>query len=183
MAMFKQWDVNSNGALSLSEVDSAMRRLMGNTLGPKVLSNTLLRWDRAWKPVIMRAYNHCRNSNRFVKAKKNRNDDYVEVDEFRLLLVCIRQYFEMYVAFTRLDANEDKRIDLSEFKLALPTLLKWGITVPEDEAESTFKAIDENRGGFILFDEFIRWALERDLDLDDDDDFDAFDMEEGEKVY
>lgn len=35
----------------------------------------------------------------------------------------------------------------------------------------TFNEIDKNKGGFILFDEFVDWAIQKNLDLEDDDDF------------
>lgn len=35
----------------------------------------------------------------------------------------------------------------------------------------TFKEVDKNEGGFILFDEFADWAIQKNLDLEDDDDF------------
>jgi hypothetical protein len=39
----------------------------------------------------------------------------------------------------------------------------------EDPA-ATFKAIDADGGGMILFDEFAHWAIQNKLDLEDDDD-------------
>ena len=181
--MFEKWDLNSNGALSFTEVDSAMRIMIGEQMGGLLQNHAVMKWDKSWKPVIMRAYMHVKDTNKRWKAKNKRKDDYVEKDEFRLLLVCIRQYFEMFVAFSRIDLNDDRRIDLEEFKQALPTLKKWGIDVAEENAEAEFAVIDDNGGGYVLFDEFIHWALERNLDLDDDDDFEDFDMEEGEKLY
>lgn len=43
--------------------------------------------------------------------------------------------------------------------------------MPDPVAE--FKQIDSNGGGQILFDEFCDWSIGRNLDLDDDDDFEA----------
>ena len=34
--------------------------------------------------------------------------------------------------------------------------------------KAEFKKIDSNNGGYILFSEFIEWAVDRNLDLDDD---------------
>ena len=34
----------------------------------------------------------------------------------------------------------------------------------------TWKEIDLNAGGKILFDEFLQWAILKNLDLEDDDD-------------
>ena len=45
----------------------------------------------------------------------------------------------------------------------------------DDEAEAEFNIIDDNAGGYVLFQEFIVWALSKGLDLDDDDDPDLDD--------
>lgn len=37
------------------------------------------------------------------------------------------------------------------------------------DAARSFREIDTNRGGIVLFDEFADWALRKGLDLDDDD--------------
>ena len=47
-----------------------------------------------------------------------------------------------------------------------------GVQVGEGQVEAEFAAIDSNGGGYILFDEFARWAISKALDLEDDDDFD-----------
>ncbi len=36
---------------------------------------------------------------------------------------------------------------------------------------AAFNQIDTNHGGIILFDEFSAWAIKKNLDLEDDDDF------------
>ena len=46
-------------------------------------------------------------------------------------------------------------------------IAKWVKDVPED-FEAEFDAIDENKGGQILFSEFIKWAIAKNLDLEDD---------------
>ena len=174
--MFAQWDVNGNKCLSFTEVDQAMRVLMGEVTA-ELLSTALYQWSNSWKPVIMRSFVRAKNSNKSRKAKSKRNDDYVEADEFRLLLLCMRQYFELYIAFSRLDCSSDRRLSHEEFINAVPVLQRWGVSLTEEEAKTEFQIIDDNGGGYILFDEFIVWALQKNLDLDDDDDFDDFDLE------
>ena len=39
---------------------------------------------------------------------------------------------------------------------------------PVEDMEKEFRKIDTNKGGQILFSEFIEWALVKNLDLDDD---------------
>ena len=113
--LFERWDVNSNKHLSHSEVDNAMRKLM-EELTPGLVGNrgALFEWGRSWKPIIMRAFQRSKAFNAARKSKEKRNDNYVERDEFRLLLVCIRQFFEMFIAFARIDTNVDRKIDKDE---------------------------------------------------------------------
>ena len=102
------------------------------------------------------------------KLKNHENiDDYVEWMEFRIFLVYLRQYFEYYVMFCRTDLTGDHKVDINEFKLALPTLEKWGVKIANPESE--FKKIDKNGGGVIMFDEFCEYAINKNLDLEDDD--------------
>ena len=179
--LFLQWDVNGNKALSYSEVDSAMRKLMREVTG-KLLESKAHHWSKSWKPVIMRAFDHAKDSNKNARkaAGKKRQSDYIEPDEFRLLLACMRQYFEFYIAFSRMDYSSDRKISLEEFIRSLPELASWGIDVKEEEAEAEFKVIDENGGGSIMFDEFVKWAIDRHLDLEDDDDHDELEKMEAE---
>ena len=179
--LFKHWDVNSNGGLSYTEVDRAMRSLMDEAMGA-LLKQAQHKWQNSWKPVIMRSFSHAKDSNKKIKAKKKRNDDYVEKDEFRLLLICMRKYFELYVAFSRIDIDMDRRLSIDEFKQALPALDRWGVTVTEEEAEAEFALIDEDAGGMVLFEEFIKWALQRNLDLGEDDEYLDFDFKSGEHI-
>jgi hypothetical protein len=49
----------------------------------------------------------------------------------------------------------------------VPIMNKWHIKIHDPEA--TFRQIDENGGGYILFDEFCHWAIKQNLDIDDAD--------------
>ncbi|KRX09832.1 hypothetical protein PPERSA_02704 [Pseudocohnilembus persalinus] len=151
--LFNLFDPNGNGYLSLAEVDKGIR--------------DILRCDTLFdvKPVIMRAFQAAKNS---VKTKSKYGDDYIERCEFRLLLVYLRQYFEYWVMFQRIDKNFDRRVSLEEFKQAVPEINKWGVTITNPE--KSFQQIDKNGGGMILFDEFCQWAIKQSLDLEDDDD-------------
>ena len=44
--------------------------------------------------------------------------------------------------------------------------LQW--VGPIEDLEAEFAKIDKNGGGQILFGEFVDWALEKDLDVEDD---------------
>ena len=71
--------------------------------------------------------------------------------------------------FNRLDTSDDRRIDSSEFKSGADMVKGWGVELKDDEIEAEFAKIDVDGGGKILFDEFARWALEKALDLPEDD--------------
>jgi len=51
-------------------------------------------------------------------SKSELGKDMVEASEFRLLLVYLRQYFELYVMFSVVDTTDDQRVSLDEFKQA-----------------------------------------------------------------
>jgi len=152
--LFKDFDPNGNGYLSLAEVDRGFLSILKI---PEV-------FDR--KPVMMRAFEAAKNK---CKAKSKYSDDYIEFNEFRIFLIYIRQYLEYFEMFSRLDSNHDKKVSLTEFKVAIPIMEKWGVKV--NDPSETFAQIDTNGGGSILFDEFCHWAISKNLDLEDDDDF------------
>ena len=158
MTMFMQFDPNSNGYLSLAEVDKGCRDILG------------LHEIFDAKPVIMRAFQAAKSANDKNNKKGGHGPDYIEKCEFRLLLVYLRQYLELWQMFSEIDDSGDRRVEFAEFKKALPKLESWGVKISDPEA--AFREIDTNGGGIILFDEFAHWALEKGLDLEDDDDFD-----------
>ena len=105
-------DVNGNGYLSLAEVDKGMRDVVRL---PALF---------ALKPVLMRAFTAAKT---MVKAKSIHGDDYVTKAEFRFLLKFLRQYYEYWVAFDKIDTDDDRRVSHAEFVQAKPMLEKWGI--------------------------------------------------------
>ena len=60
--------------------------------------------------------------------------------------------------FEELDNSGDRRVGIEEFKQAVPKLESWGIKI--HDVYATFKEIDGNGGGVILFDEFSAWLTE-----------------------
>ena len=55
---------------------------------------------------------------------------------------------------------------LSDFRCWVKFLFQW--VGPIEDLEAEFAKIDTNGGGQILFGEFVDWALEKDLDVEDD---------------
>lgn len=149
--LFDQFDPNGNDYLSLAEVDRGVRDVLG-------LDDVFHA-----KAVIMRAF---QASKKVGKSKAKLGGDFVERSEFRLLLVYLGKYYELYQMFDTVESTGDKRVSKEEFKTAAGNLEKWGITVESADAE--FDSIDANKGGFILFDEFADWGLKKVLQLQDD---------------
>lgn len=152
LQLWKLTDVNGNGLVSLAEVDKALR----DVLCLDAVFNC--------KKAIIRAFTAAKNA---VASKNPHGADYIEKSEFRHLLYYLRQYFEYWQAFSRVDSGADARIDLKEFRAAVPKLQKWVGLIQNPDAE--FKQMDKNGGGQVLFDEFVEWAFKRSLDIDDDD--------------
>ena len=149
-------DVNGNGYVSVAELDKGLADVMQN----QDLFNS--------KPAIIRAHQAAKDK---VKTKSLHGPDYVERCEFRLVLLYLRQYFEYWIAFQRVDKNSDDRISRTEFASAQEEMEKWVGTI--NDIDAAFDEVDVNGGGMILFNEFVRWAINKSLDLEDDDDYDT----------
>ena len=148
--MFRAFDPNGNGYLSLAEIDKGVMDLFGR--------GDIFRSKKA----IMRAYQAARAVSPNLTKE---SQDYVERSEFRVLLVYLKQYFELFLMFDRVDTGDDSRINLSEFTDAFAQVeSRWGVHVENVEAE--FNSIDKNGGGQVLFDEFCEWALSKKLAID-----------------
>ena len=117
----------------------------------------------------MRAFMAAKNK---VKSTNKLGEDYVTKGEFRFLLQFLRQYYELWVAFDRIDTDDDRRVDHGEFLQAKPMLEKWGIDM--SNPDKMWKECDRDGGGMVLFIEFCDWAVKKHLDLEDDDDEDNF---------
>eukprot|EP01064_Diplonema_japonicum_P037058 TRINITY_DN8584_c0_g3_i2.p1 TRINITY_DN8584_c0_g3~~TRINITY_DN8584_c0_g3_i2.p1 ORF type:complete len:186 (+),score=81.64 TRINITY_DN8584_c0_g3_i2:43-600(+) len=151
--IFNGMDMNGNGYLSLAEVDKGVR--------------DVLKADDLFdcKPAMLRAFNAVKDT---APSHTPHSDDYVTRSEFRLLMVSLRQMFELWQMFEMIDTGDDRRVDEKEFTQATPLIEKWGVKIEDPSA--TFKQIDKNGGGQVLFNEFVDWALKKGLDLEDDDD-------------
>ena len=108
--------------------------------------------------------------NKYAKKGVKVDDNLIEWMEFRIFLVYLRQYFEYWVMFQKMDKSGDHQISLEEFKSALPTMEKWGVNIRDPEEE--FQEIDKNNSGTISFEEFCNYAIQESLDLEEDDGFD-----------
>jgi len=153
--LWKCIDINGNGYASLAETTKGVRDVLNV---PDVFDCI---------PAINRAFHHAR---KISKKESEHGDDYIEFCEFRIFLYMLRQMFEYYQAFDRLDTEDDRRVSREEFTSPAmkEALEKW--VGPIDDLDAEFDAIDANGGGQILFNEFVDWAMEKNLDIEDDDD-------------
>eukprot|EP00756_Hemistasia_phaeocysticola_P006881 Hpha_TRINITY_DN14035_c0_g1::TRINITY_DN14035_c0_g1_i1::g.44206::m.44206 len=147
--IFRSFDMNGNGYLSLAEVDRGIQ-ILG------------IDWFDC-KPAIIRAFNRVKDT---APAHTPTSNDYVTRAEFRLLMQQLGQMFELYAMFSEIDTSDDSRIDLEEFKKAVPLLAEWGVKIADPEA--TFREVDTDGGGKILFKEFVDWALAKPLSITDE---------------
>jgi len=135
MAAFKKMDFNGNGALSLAEIDKAVLALYPSF---------------NHKPALMRAY----------KAADKTGDGFIGRKEFRLLLEYLIYFNNLWAKFEEIDSTDDRRIEIDEFKRGCALL---GESMSDAEAEAVFGKMDDNGGGFVLFDEFCTWISAKQL--------------------
>ena len=138
---FNSFDPNGNGYISLAEVDLGLRRVLGEK---SAAGHTEV---DALAPAIARAFHAAKDS---CATGSVLGEEAVERREFRVLLVYLHRYFELFIMFKDIDASEDRRLTEDEFAAAVPKLARWGVLVRNPG--SVFLTIDQNDGGFILFD-------------------------------
>ena len=147
--IFDRFDVNGNNLLSLAEIDKACRDVL--------CINKLFKC----KPALMRAYMLARDK---WPATSKYSDDYVTRNEFRLLLIYLKLYYELFRMYGLIDIDGDRRIDYTEFCAATPIVESWGVVVHDKKA--TFAKMDKNGKGKVLFDEFCDWAIREEMALE-----------------
>ena len=142
MKLFRRLDPNGNGLLSLAELDKGVIELFPN------FNN---------KPAIMRAY----------KAADKSGDGFVTRNEFGYFLRFLQYYNNLWSLFEAIDTTGDRRITEQEF-VDNAVLLNLGDVDPA----AVFAEIDENQGGFLLFDELCHWMAVNKSDWGDDEHID-----------
>ena len=158
LKLWNQLNEYGNGYMSYKRLNTQLTNYLDL---PEVVRN---------KAPIKLAFNAA--CDKYSRSGANKDDGLLEWMEFRIFLVYLRQYFEYWVMFQNVDTSGDHKITLDEFKNALPKMKEWGVEIKENEAETEFKNIDTNEEGTISFDEFCSFAIQKSLDLEDDDGFD-----------
>ena len=149
--LFREFDPNNSGFLSCEECAKGCK----DVLHLDSLTTTLpILVNRAFAGTITR------------RTQDNTAHDPHRIDtaDFRLFLVYLYDYFEMWVMFDELDLNDDSTLSLAEFKKGVPTIEGWGVEIADPAA--AFEGIDQNGGGTITFAEFCHWAIQQHLDAD-----------------
>ena len=110
------------------------------------------------------------------KADQNTQHLTTKICCFCICFLCLQICFENFQFYNlgliffnfRIDSSDDNRISKEEFTsdAIKSSIEKW--VGPIDDWEAEFDKIDTNNGGQILFKEFVDWALEKNLDLEDD---------------
>ena len=119
-------------------------------------------------------------SDKYSRNGIRKEDNLIEWMEFRIFLVYLRQYFEYWVMFQKVDDSGDHKISLDEFKKALPLMNKYGAEIKDNEAEKEFNNIKGDDEDTISFEEFCEFAIQKSIDLEDDDNFDDEELENSE---
>uniref|UniRef100_A0A7S3LT91 EF-hand domain-containing protein n=1 Tax=Aplanochytrium stocchinoi TaxID=215587 RepID=A0A7S3LT91_9STRA len=134
-------DYNGNGFSSLAELD-------------KLVVEHYPEFDN--KPAIMRAYHTIdRNNNGFISKS-----------EFADFFYYLDYFCKLWEKFEGIDDNNDRRIDIKEFKQYADSV--FGRKMSDGTAETMFRLIDRNGGGKILFYEFAAHFahLEKNVDVE-----------------
>jgi len=153
--LFDRFDPNGILFLSISEIDKGVREILS-------FSERFLKKD-----IIKKAFISAKKSG---AKRNNSSEELIEKNEFRSFLVFLRQYSEYYEIFELMNSTEDRKITYEEFKTALPIMKNWGVEV--DDSKAAFEAIETNDGETVLFDEYCFWAINKNLEMEKDENFD-----------
>lgn len=161
--LFGKWDGNSNKSISLREISEAMLAAMQDLpegLRQRAHETWALAWNSHVRPLarfLVRERDAFRAANR-QRLPQPRKHDYVERDEFRILLLCLRQYACMYAGLEDL-MNGGQRLSAVGFEAARPVFEKWGLRLTGSEPEVAEVAAEllATRGGI---EPMLRWAVE-----------------------
>lgn len=130
--IFEEVDRNGDGSLSLKEVEKAIiQRKNQFNLAPTI---------------VMRAFH---------KADTN-HDGAINRNEFFQFVRCINYFQNLLAIFEEIDKDGNRRLSREEFVQTAHIL-----NVDASRSQKVFDEMDENRGGYVVFDEFCLWMAEK----------------------
>eukprot|EP00928_Gymnodinium_smaydae_P047820 TRINITY_DN31942_c0_g1_i1.p1 TRINITY_DN31942_c0_g1~~TRINITY_DN31942_c0_g1_i1.p1 ORF type:complete len:251 (+),score=69.57 TRINITY_DN31942_c0_g1_i1:69-821(+) len=140
--LWRQFNVAGTTHLALFELDAAIEKV----LDCRELFEA--------KAAVRRAHAYARAVN------PSGPKDQLEFCEFRLLLVYLKGFFEVYQIFTSIDKSRDMELSVSELRTAGPRLAAAGVHVADPEALwRELKGSNE----VVDFGEFADWATRQGL--------------------
>eukprot|EP00966_Prymnesium_polylepis_P134642 3111727-Prymnesium_polylepis.3 len=134
--LFNAFDTTGNGILSLFEIKEGFATVLGEK--GRIVANALA-------PAITRAFHAARDAESRGKAA----EQVTRGEEFRLLLVYLKRYFELLKAFDEIDTSDDRRVTKKEFLEAIPLLKTWGVRMDHENPEKEFDRINTDGGSAL----------------------------------
>jgi len=172
--LWKQWDQNANGWLSLAEVDDAIKNILDTHLRKAKDADAKGSSEAIWRryrPSYIRAFNNAKDAH---AGSDKREDDYVSKEEFRLLICYLRYYATWFEVFMMVDTSSDgkaesdadysdRRIDPNEWRKGHAKVVaagkSWAPFLAFQKANAdSFAKIDLDQGQYITIKEFCAWA-------------------------
>ena len=146
VALFRKFDSSGNGSLSMGEARAAVAQEYPFFDNPKAIKQAF-------------------------KTADTSGDDAIGRREFSLFLDYLLFFSNMWAEFQQIDADGDGRLTVEEFGVAAQTL---GDPISASEVRHEFRKMDDNHGGYVLFDEFACWAAIRaagEVEEEDEEDY------------
>lgn len=137
-ALFSRIDRDGRGRLTLSNLVNGLREEFSCCDELFESNATLMRAFRAAK----------------LTSTSSIGGEWLERREFCKVLAYVRRYYELKVAFDRLEeSNHIRKLSKAEFKTGLAVLGRWGIAVAPAAVDVEFQACDYSGSGLVTFDE------------------------------
>jgi len=147
--LFKSWDPNKNGYLSLAELDGGLQQLFG--YGSDVRA--------CISPSVRRAYQGAKNMS---GQSSGSAKDYVEKNEFRIFCEFLRYDLYILSLFKAMDTDDDQRVSEKEFKSFVESNQLPGFpSMTDEELSKAFASMDTNHGGMVLYNEFAEYMIQK----------------------
>lgn len=155
--LFKYIDTGGDGTIRMSELKSSFVSLVsvpGRMDARQLVSHGVDRAFLAVQELMLDGMQPTHEEAETVSPK-----------EFRVFLIFVQRYLELYEIFLTIDNSEDQTIDVEEFTCALPKLESWGLTDPAlaKNPEQAFRKIDKDGSGEVNFMEFAEYCLRQGL--------------------